>query len=115
MILVHPPHVALIVRAQVKTDTRAALAQAQLHAKGLLPAVWVPPVPVREQRATVAQRAKFTRLATQAKNRLHAALHRHHRLLPEGDPFGPANTCGCACSAVASAAFYRERVNRLVG
>jgi transposase len=94
VILVHPPHVALIVRAQVKTDLRAALALAQLHAKGLLPAVWVPPVPVREQRATLAQRAKFIRLATQAKNRLHAALHRHHLPLPEGDPFGPANRDG---------------------
>ena len=90
--VVHPPHVALIVRAQVKTDARAALALAQLHAKGLLPALWVPPPAVREQRATVAQRTKFTRLATQAKNRLHAALHRHHLPLPtEGSPFTPAN------------------------
>ncbi len=88
------------MRAQVKTDQRAALALAQLHAKGLLPAVWVPPALVREQRATVAQRAKFIHLATQAKNRLHAALHRHphlavwarcHLPLPEGDPFSPAN------------------------
>lgn len=90
--LVHPPHVPLITRAQVKTDTRAALALAQLHAKGLLPAVWVPPQAVREQRATLAQRAKFTRLATQAKNRLHAALHRHHLALPpSGSAFAPAN------------------------
>jgi transposase len=90
--LVHPPHVALIVRAQVKTDNKTALALAQLHAKGLLPAVWVPPQDVREQRATVAQRTKFTRLATQAKNRLHSALHRYHLPLPaEGSPFTPAN------------------------
>ncbi len=90
--LVHPPHVALIVRAQVKTDNRAALALAQLHAKGLLPAVWVPPQTVRQQRATLAQRTKFTRLATQAKNRLHSALHRHNLPLPkEGSPFALAN------------------------
>jgi len=90
--VVHPPHVALIVRAQVKTDPRAALALAQLLAKNLLPAVWVPPEPVREQRATLAQRAKFVRLSTQAKNRLHAALQRHHLALPaEGSPFSPAN------------------------
>jgi len=92
LLIVHPPHVALIVRAQVKTDQRAALALAQLYAKGLLPAVWVPPQPVREQRATLAQRTKFTRLSTQAKNRLHAALHRHHLPLPaEGSPFAPAH------------------------
>jgi len=38
--VVHPPHVALIVRAQVKTDKKAALNLAQLHAAGLLPGVW---------------------------------------------------------------------------
>ncbi len=89
--VVHPPHVALIVRAQVKTDQRAALALAQLHAKNLLPALWVPPEPVREQRATLAQRTKFVRLSTQAKNRLHAALQRHHLALPDGSPFAAAN------------------------
>ena len=90
--VVHPPHVGLIVRAQVKTDQRAALALAQLLAKNLLPALWVPPEPVREQRATLAQRTKFVRLSTQAKNRLHAALQRHHLALPaEGSPFAPAN------------------------
>lgn len=90
--VVHPPHVALISRAQVKTDNKAALTLAQFLAKGLLPAVWVPPQEVRDQRATIAQRAKFTRLATQARNRLHAALHRHHLPLPaNGSPFTPAN------------------------
>ena len=36
------------MRAQVKTDKKAALTLAQLHAAGLLPAVWVPPQEVRE-------------------------------------------------------------------
>lgn len=85
--LVHPPHVALIVRAQVKTDKKAALTLAQLHAAGLLPTVWVPPVEIRELRAAIAHRAKMVRLSTQAKNRLHAILHRHQILPPEGDPF----------------------------
>jgi transposase len=40
-------------------------------------------------RALIAQRSKITRLATQAKNRLHACLHRHHLPLPEGNPFAP--------------------------
>lgn len=90
--VVHPPHLALITRVPVKTDNRAALVLAQFLAKGMLPALWIPPQVVREQRATVAQRAKFTRLSTQAKNRLHAVLHRHHLPLPEtGTPFTPAN------------------------
>lgn len=85
--VVHPPHVALIVRAQVKTDRKAALTLAQLHAAGLLPGVWVPPQSVRDQRALVAQRAKMVRLQTQVKNRLHAVLHRGRLQLPPGDPF----------------------------
>lgn len=85
--VVHPPHVALITRAQVMTDKIAARTLAKLHAVGLLPPVWVPPPAVRDHRALVAQRSKMLRLSTQAKNRLHAVLHRHHFLAPEGDPF----------------------------
>ena len=47
----------------------------------------MPPQEIRELRGLVAQRKKMTRLATQAKNRLHAVLQRHHWLLPEGNPF----------------------------
>ncbi len=87
--VVHPPHVALIVRARVKTDRQAALALAQLHAAGLLVGLWVPPPEVRDLRALLAQRQKLVRLATQAKNRLHALLHRHHLQPPEGALFAP--------------------------
>jgi transposase len=82
--VVHPPHVALIVRAQVKTDKKAALTLAQLHAAGLLPAVWIPPVEVREMRALVAHRKKMVKLSSIAKCRLHALLHRHDIEAPEG-------------------------------
>jgi transposase len=88
--LVHPPHISLITRAQVMTDKIAARVLAQLHAVGLLPPVWVPPQAVRDQRAVAAQRTKLTRLATQAKNRLHAVLHRHHLPPAEGDLFATA-------------------------
>lgn len=88
--IVHPPYVTLITRAQVMTDKIAARTLAHLHAAGLLPPVWVPPAEVRDERALVAQRSKMMRLATQARNRLHAVLHRHHLLPPEGDPFKPA-------------------------
>jgi transposase len=89
VIVVHPPHVALITRAQVMTDKIAALTLAKLLAKDLLVSVWVPPVEVRELRALVAQRSKVTRLATQAKNRLHAVLQRHHIAPPPGNLFHP--------------------------
>lgn len=89
--VVHPPHVALITRAQVMTDKIAAITLAKLHAKGLLVGIWVPPEAVREQRGLLAQRTKMTRLSTQAKNRLHAVLHRKRLFPPEGvDLFAPA-------------------------
>ena len=34
VLVVHPPHVALVTKASVKTDKKAALALAQLHAVG---------------------------------------------------------------------------------
>jgi len=82
--VVHPPHVALIVRAQVKTDKKAAFTLAQLHAAGLLPAVWIPPLEVRELRALVAHRRKMVKLSSIAKCRLHALLHRHDLEAPAG-------------------------------
>jgi transposase len=90
--LVHPPHVKLITQAQVKVDRKAALNLAKLHAAKLLPAVWVPNPQGRDVRALVAQRTKMVKLATQAKNRLHALLHRRHFGLPEkGGLFAPEN------------------------
>jgi len=53
----------------------------------MLKPIWIPPQDVRERRALLAQRSKMTRLSTQAKNRLHAVLHRHHILPCDGDPF----------------------------
>ena len=89
--VVHPPHVALITRSQVMTDKIAASILARLLAKGLLVGIWVPPQEVRELRGLVAQRQKMTRLATQAKNRLHAVIQRHHLLPPAGNPFAKTN------------------------
>ena len=39
VLVVHPPHVALVTKVSVKTDKKAALALAQLHAAGLLEGV----------------------------------------------------------------------------
>ena len=90
--IVHPPHVKLITQVSVKTDRKAAESLARLHAAGLLPAVWVPGPAERDLRALVAQRNKMVRLSTQAKNRLHAVLHRRHLPLPEqGGLFAPHN------------------------
>jgi transposase len=123
--VVHPPHVALITRAQVMNDKIAATTLARLLAKGLLVGIWVPPKEVQELRALIAQRSKMTRLATQAKNRLHAILHRHHLLPPAGDLFhpkhhewwlglelGPAEKTSLVCNLEALA-FANEQIQRI--
>jgi transposase len=91
VLVVHPPHVALITRSQVMNDKIAASILARLLAKGLLVGIWVPPQDIRELRGLVAQRKKMMNMATQAKNRLHAVLQRHHLLPPQGNPFGVRN------------------------
>jgi transposase len=88
VIAVHPPNVPLITNAQVKTDKKAALVLAQLHAAGMLKGVWIPPHEVRDLRALIARREKMVHLSTMAKNRLHSLLHRNHLALPE-KPFAP--------------------------
>jgi transposase len=87
--VVHPPHVKSVTQAQVMTDRIAAFNLAKLLAKGLLVSIWIPPADVRDRRALVAHRNKMTRLSTQAKNRLHAVLHRYHLLPSEDDLFAP--------------------------
>jgi transposase len=89
--VVHPPHVALITRSQVMNDKIAASILARLLAKGLLVGIWIPPQEIREVRGLVAQRQKLVRLGTQAKNRLHAVIQRHHLVPPAGNPFGARN------------------------
>jgi len=87
VVVVQPPHVALISRSLVMNDKIAASILARLLGKGLLVGIWIPPQEIRELRGLVAQRKKLTGLATQAKNRLHAVLQRHHLVPPEGNPF----------------------------
>ena len=87
VMVVHPPHVALITRSQVMNDKIAASILARLLAKGLLVGIWIPPQEIREARGLVAQRQKMVRLATQAKNRLQAVIQRHHLVPPAGNPF----------------------------
>ena len=91
VLVVHPPHVALITRSQVMNDKIAASILARLLAKGLLVGIWVPPQEVRELRGLVAQRKKMSNMATQAKNRLHAVLQRHHLVAPQGNLFAAGN------------------------
>ena len=61
----HPLAVKLIAAARVKTDARDTIKLADLLAANLVPAVWVPPVPVRELRALVSHRKRLVNQRTQ--------------------------------------------------
>jgi transposase len=83
----HPFLVKLIASARVKTDTRDTLHLARLLLAGLIPAVRVPPQPVRELRLLMAHRQRLIRQRTQARNRMQSLLHAHNIVPPTGKPF----------------------------
>jgi transposase len=101
--------IKLISASRTKTDKHDALVLAQLLASNLLPAVWVPPVYVRELRSLTAHRRRLVRERSAAKNRLHGVLHRHNLILPPGDPFSDAHRSWWASLAVSPSECLRIR------
>jgi transposase len=83
----HPLAVKLISAARVKTDASDTLKLARLLAAHLIPAVWVPPLSVRELRSLVAHRRRLIKQRTQARNRLHGVLQRQNLAAPVGKAF----------------------------
>lgn len=83
----HPGKVQGIASSRVKTDPRDALHLARLLAAGFIPAVWVPPLPVRELRALLVQRQRLRRQGTRIRNQLQGLLHAHNLPAPHGAPF----------------------------
>jgi transposase len=91
VVVCHPPQVKLIAAALVKTDKKDTMTLAKLLAVGMIPAVWVPPLHVRELRALINHRQRLIAQQTRIKNRLHSCLHRHHLVPPGGQLFAAAN------------------------
>jgi transposase len=91
VVVCHPPQVKLIAAALVKTDKKDTMTLATLLAVGMIPAVWVPPLHVRELRALISHRQRLIAQQTRIKNRLHSSLHRHHLAPPGGKLFSAAN------------------------
>jgi transposase len=87
VVVANAAKIALIAKTRVKTDQKDVMALARLLAAGLIPEVWVPPMEVRELRSLIAHRRRVVRTRTALKNRLQSVLHRHHLVLPSGDPF----------------------------
>jgi len=91
VVVANPLLLRWISAATIKTDGHDALKLARLLAAGLIPAVWVPPEPVRQLRALVSHRHRLIRQRTQARNRLHSVLQRHNLTPPTGEPFAAAH------------------------
>src|SRR5512134_1140263 len=88
VVVCHPPQVKLIAAALVKTDKKDTMTLAKLLAVGMIPAVWIPPQPVRELRALINHRQRLIAQQTRLKNRLQSLLHRHRLVPPGGKLFG---------------------------
>ena len=86
-LVAHPPLVKWIAEARVKTDRHDVLRLAHLLAAGLIPEVWVPPIPVRQLRSLLAHRRRLVSMGTCARNHLHSLLHRYAIQAPQGKIF----------------------------
>jgi transposase len=119
----HPLLVQRIAATKVKTDGRDAVHRARLLAAGRIPAVWVPPVEVRELRGLLSHRQRLVRQRTQARNQLHAVLQRHQLAPPEAALFAAARRGWWAALSLGATEQLRvrqdlallERLDTLVG
>jgi len=84
VVVAHPAEVKQIANARVKTDNQDVVRLLRLLIADMLPAVWVPPLEVRELRALISYRWRLVKMATAIQNRMHSLLHRHNIQAPEG-------------------------------
>lgn len=87
VVVANPIKVKQIAQARVKTDIRDTLILARLLAANLIPAVWVPPLHVRQMRQLLSQRRQLVETHTQILNRMHSVAHRHHLKHERGKRF----------------------------
>lgn len=71
-----------------KTNERDARGLAMLLRNGTLPAVWIPPAGLRDQREMLRWRMWLSRCRTRVKNRIHAVLQRYNVEIDFADLFG---------------------------
>jgi transposase len=92
VLVANPIKMKQIACARVKTDIRDTLILARMLAANMIPAIWVPPVPVRNLRYLLSQRRQLIGMHTQTVNRMHSVAHRHHLSHPKGKRFNEKNT-----------------------
>jgi len=88
-ILVHARKAKLLMGMVNKTDKLDAKGLATLLRNGTVPAVWIPPATLRDQRELPRLRMTFVRIRTALKNRIHAAFAKYGMALTDiSDVFG---------------------------
>jgi len=84
VVAAHPAEVKQIANSRVKTDNQDVVRLVRLLIADIVPSVWVPPVEVRELRATISYRWRLVKMSTAIQNRMHSLLHRHNIQAPQG-------------------------------
>lgn len=90
VVVSNPLKTRVIAEAKVKTDKVDAEILARLLAADFLPPVWVPDTFTDQLRHWVSHRQGLVTQRTQAKNRIHAILHRNLISADASDLFGKA-------------------------
>ena len=75
--LVHARKAKLMLAMVNKTDKLDARGLNRLQRSGTLPAVWIPPPELRDQRELPCTRMVFSQSRTRLKNRIHATLAKY--------------------------------------
>jgi transposase len=83
--IAHPQLARLLPALRAGAGARDAIALAQLHADGLVPALWAPPPEVRGLRALVAERRRLLSQRSAARTTLHQLLRRYCLTPPGAD------------------------------
>jgi transposase len=88
LVLAHPLKTRAIASARIKTDKIDATTLAHLLRTDLLPAAYIPPRTIRDQRERLRYRASLVRLRTQVKNKIAAILSKTGVRPPTKTAFG---------------------------
>jgi transposase len=83
VLVANAAEVGEIANARVKTDKEDIKRLLKLLIGGIVPEVWVPPLPVRELRAFTSYRGRLVKTGVMIRNRLQSLLHKHNLTLSE--------------------------------
>ena len=90
-VVAHAGKVRQIAEAKVKTDKEDVKRLITLLIANIVPAVWVPPMHVRELRSLISFRWRLSKQITMSKNRLHSVVQRFNLNPPEGQLLADSN------------------------